>query len=66
MGGLCIRAALQYLTEYDSLFYNYISLSTPHLGSNYKASMIIETGMWIIEKWKNTSSLRQMSMRDSS
>jgi len=51
MGGLIIRSAIPYLPyRYLKCFYNFISMSTPHLGCQYKANRLIDTGMWIIEK----------------
>jgi len=32
LGGLIVRAALPYLEEHADKMYNFITLSTPHLG----------------------------------
>lgn len=67
MGGLTLRSAFQHLIDYTHLFYNYVSLSSPHLGCTYKPNMLVDTGMWIMEKWNNNlTSLKQLSMRDHS
>lgn len=50
MGGLVIRAALPHLAKYKRQFYNFITLSSPHLGCVYGSSFMINTGMKIIEK----------------
>ena len=66
MGGLIIRSAIPYLPyRYLKCFYNFISMSTPHLGCQYKANRLIDTGMWIIEKLNSVRCFSQMSMRDN-
>ena len=66
MGGLTIRSAISYLpSKYTRCLYNYISMSTPHLGCQYKAHPLISTGMWFMEKLDHSKCLMQMSMRDS-
>lgn len=42
-----------------------MTLSTPHLGYMYTSSKIIEAGIWILQKWKKSRSLLQLSMSDS-
>jgi hypothetical protein len=65
MGGLVIRAALAHLSKYKKMFYNFVSLSSPHLGCVYDSSFMIHAGMKIMEKFNtNAVSLKQMAMRD--
>lgn len=45
--------------------HTYISLSTPHLGYMYTSSKIIEAGIWILQKWKKSQCLQQLSMSDA-
>lgn len=65
LGGLIIRAAFPHLEEYKDKFYSYVSLSCPHL-SNMFSSNHIQMGMWFLKKWKNSVSLTQLSMTDTS
>jgi hypothetical protein len=64
MGGLIIRAALPYLEEYSSKFHLYMTLASPHLGYMYHTSSLIDAGMWLMKKWKKSTSLTQLSMSD--
>ena len=45
--------------------FSYFSLSTPHLGYMYTSSKIIEAGIWILQKWRKSQCLTQLSMADS-
>lgn len=65
LGGLIIRAALPHLEEYSDKMFSYFSLSTPHLGYMYTSSKIIEAGIWILQKWRKSKCLTQLSMTDS-
>ena len=65
LGGLIIRAALPHLEEYKEKMHSYFSLSTPHLGYMYTSSKIIEAGIWILQKWKKSHCLQQLSMNDA-
>lgn len=41
MGGLVVRAALPFLLQYHPFLYNYVSLSSPHLGCLLDSSYLI-------------------------
>ena len=64
LGGVIIRAALPLLEEYKQSMHTYLSLSTPHLGCMFGNSTLVDTGMWIIKKWKKSRCLEQLSMSD--
>lgn len=65
LGGLIIRAALPYLDKYKDKMHGYLSLCSPHLGYMYKSSKLFSAGMWIMKKWKKSTSLAQLSMTDN-
>lgn len=52
LGGLIVRAALQYLEEYKEKFYTYISMSSPHLGYIQSQNKLIDAGLWFIKNWR--------------
>ena len=64
LGGLIIRASLPHLAEYQGKFFTYMSLGSPHLGYMYNSNKLIDTGMWLLKKWKNSKCLTQLSMSD--
>jgi hypothetical protein len=65
IGGLIIRASLQFLSEYSNKMWMYISLSSPHLGYIYSNSKIIGAGIWLLKTWKKSLCLEQLSLSDS-
>ena len=64
LGGIIIREALKHLSSYSKQFHGYISLGSPHLSYMYNSTSIIDAGMWIIKKFKQSESLKQLSMSD--
>ena len=64
MGGIIIRSALPMLESYKDKFFSYVSLSTPHLGYTFNKSILITTGLWVMQKWTDCTSLKQLSMKD--
>lgn len=44
--------------------HGYLSLCSPHLGYMYKSSKLFNAGMWVLKKWKKSTSLMQLSMSD--
>ena len=65
MGGLKIRSALPLLKEYKEVMHSFITFSTPHLGLLYHSSSIVDAGLWLLNKMKHSSCLKQMSYTDS-
>lgn len=66
LGGLIIRSALPHLEEFSNRMHLFMTLSSPHLGYMYSSSVIIDAGFWLLKKWKNSQSLNELSMSDSS
>lgn len=62
LGGVIIRAALPRLEQYKHLFYSYCSLSSPHLGYTFHKSALITTGLWVMQKFTDCTSLKQLQM----
>ena len=64
LGGIIVREALKHLNSYKRYFHGYISLGSAHLGYMYNSTSIIDAGMWLIKKFKQSTSLKQLSMTD--
>lgn len=64
LGGLISRAALPHLEDHKSKMFNFITLSSPHMGYMFNSSTIIDAGMWFLKTWKKSTSLEQMKMTD--
>ena len=54
LGGVKIRAALPKLLEYKQRFHAFISFSSPHMGYGGNTSSVIEAGIWVLKKMKNS------------
>ena len=65
LGGLIIRASLPYLSALQDRFYSYISLACPHLGCLNNESKLIDAGMWILCKIKQSLLLNQLVLKES-
>ena len=66
LGGLIVRASLPYLEEHQDKFYNFFTLSTPHLGCMYTNSTLVDTGLWFLKTWRKSVCLQQLQMTDVS
>jgi hypothetical protein len=66
LGGIIVREALKHLGSFRAKMHAYISLGSPHLGYMYNSSSLVDAGMWLIKKWKQSDSLKQLSMTDTS
>lgn len=66
LGGVIIRAAMQFLEELRDKFYTFMTLSSPHLGYLYSPKFLISAGMWVLKKWKKSDSLKELTLSDSS
>jgi len=64
LGGVISRAALPYLEEHKHKLFNFITLSSPHMGYMFNSSTIIDAGMWFLKTWKKSLSLQQLKMTD--
>ena len=65
LGGLIVRASLPYLEEYQDKFYNFFTLSSPHLGYWYNQSTIVDAGLWFLKTWRKSICLQQLRMSDA-
>ncbi|EEA04698.1 uncharacterized protein CMU_037630 [Cryptosporidium muris RN66] len=65
LGGLIIRAALPYLKQFKQNFFLFWTLSTPHLGYLSSSSKLVNVGVWLMKKWKNSPCLTQLTLSDS-
>lgn len=65
LGGVIIRAALPFLSDFSSKFSFFMTFSSPHLGYMYNSSAIIDAGMWILKKLTKSLCMKQLSMTDS-
>lgn len=66
LGGIIIRAALPYLSEYKNKLNLLMTLNSPHLGCSNGGSKLIDAGIWVITKLKKSISLTQLSLTDDS
>ncbi|CAF1528144.1 unnamed protein product [Didymodactylos carnosus] len=66
LGNLVVRAAVANprFERYRPMLYTYLSLSGPHLGTLFNSSGLVNMGMWLMQKWKKSCSLSQMSFKD--
>ena len=58
LGGIIVREALKHLRSYQKQFHAYVSLGTPHLGYMYNSTSIVDAGIWLIKKFKQSDSLK--------
>jgi hypothetical protein len=68
LGNIIIRCALSrraFRPLVDRL-HTFLSLSGPHLGMLYHTNSIVNTGIWLAQKWKKSESLAQLALRDHS
>ena len=65
LGSVIIRSALtsHLLTPYVSRLYNFISLTSPHIGFFY-APGIVNTAVWLLKRWHKSLALEQLSLSD--
>lgn len=61
---MIIRAALPKLLDLKDKFHCFMSFSSPHLGYGLNTSSVVEAGMWVLLKMKNSMCLKQLSMQD--
>ncbi|EGR29800.1 serine esterase, putative [Ichthyophthirius multifiliis] len=64
LGGIIIRAALPFLSQYSDKMHLYMSLSSPHLGYMYNSSKLIDAGIWFLITTRKCECLKQLNMSD--
>ena len=64
--GLVVRAALDLppLKKYQSQYFTFLTLGTPHLGLPYTSS-IYGAGVTLLRKWRKSKALEQLQMSDA-
>ena len=65
LGGLIIRAALVYLSEFKSCMSSFISLSSPHTGVLFSETVLLQFGKWALKKMQDSTSFTQMMLKDA-
>lgn len=66
LGGVIIRSALPYLSWLQDKMCTFATLSTPHLGYMYASNTLVNAGLWVLKKLRNSKCLEQLSMSDTS
>jgi hypothetical protein len=68
LGNLIIRSAMSrpQMAELLPKLHTFLSLSGPHLGTLFNNSGLVNMGMWLMQKWKKSGSLLQLSLKDHS
>ncbi len=64
LGGVIIRAALPRLLDLKEKFHTFITFSSPHIGYKVNASSVIEAGIWVLQQFKSSNCLKQLTMHD--
>ena len=65
MGGLVLRAALEYLEEFKEYFNIFMTLATPHLGYMHSKSRLVSIGMWAISRMSKNPTLSELRLTDN-
>ena len=64
LGGVIIRAALPRLLDLKDKFHTLLTFSSPHLGYKVNGSTVIGAGIWVLQKFKGSTCLKQLTMGD--
>ena len=54
------------MPKYGQSFYTFMTFSTMHLGLSYHENRLVEAGVWVLKKWRQSRALQQLSMSDYS
>ena len=67
LGTIIIRSALTRPQMRPLLpkLHTFLSLSGPHLGTLYNSSGLVNIGLWLMQRWKKSGSLQQLSLKDA-
>ena len=67
MGKRLAEEVTSYISSIPSnlTMYSYISLGSPHLGCSQFSNKIVEAGLWLISKIKNSVCIQQLTLKDS-
>ncbi|KAL8153771.1 hypothetical protein V2J09_011531 [Rumex salicifolius] len=66
IGNIIIRTALadKSMEPYLDFLHTYVSLSGPHLGYMYSPNSLLNSGLWLLKKLKNTQCIHQLTLTD--
>nr|XP_002131288.1 protein FAM135B-like isoform X2 [Ciona intestinalis] len=66
LGGVLIRSAISHkrLHHLRDRFQTFLTFSTPHCGTVFNNSTLVNTGLWLIQKWKKSECLLQLGIKD--
>ncbi|ESO07989.1 hypothetical protein HELRODRAFT_75112 [Helobdella robusta] len=66
LGNIIIRSALtrREMAPLLPRLHTFLSLSGPHLGMLFNNSGLVNMGIWFMQKWKKSTSLLQLSLKD--
>lgn len=65
IGGLVVRAAMQYFIDLNPLFNTFITVSTPHIGIAEKESSYINKGIGFVTGAKKLAAVKEIYMDDN-
>lgn len=67
-GSIVSRVALSRpdLAPLRSMLQTYVSFSGPHLGMLYSSNALVESGMWMLRRWRGAQCLTELSLKDAS
>ena len=65
LGGLIIRACLPHLEPYKDKMHGFVTLSSPHLGYTSHQSNLVKSSLWVMEKFVEQGSVKQLNMNDA-
>jgi triacylglycerol esterase/lipase EstA (alpha/beta hydrolase family) len=65
LGGLIIRAGLPYLKSFQDKMETFVTFSTPHMGYMYASNTIVDAGLWVLKRLRQSTALEQLTMSDA-
>lgn len=65
LGGLICRQSFPYLAKYKEKMHAFITLSSPHIGYASHESSLVKSSLWIMEKFVEAGSVKQLNMNDA-
>ena len=68
LGGLLLRSAIasDSMKHLRSRFHTFLSFASPHLGTMFNSSPLVNTGLWLMQKLRRSTCLRQLSCKEES
>uniref|UniRef100_H2ZJN2 DUF676 domain-containing protein n=1 Tax=Ciona savignyi TaxID=51511 RepID=H2ZJN2_CIOSA len=66
LGGVLIRSAAAHkrMQHLKDRFHTVLTFSSPHLGTVFNNSTLVNTGLWLIQKWKKSECLLQLGIKE--